>query len=75
MDGGFGGWQGEDQPAVAGVYGREAEDVSQEVPVCFCVRAVKDYVRAEDHELLLEMSQAKISEGWAASTARVPFMR
>src|ERR1700680_3368235 len=49
MEGGFGGRQGEDQPAVAGVDGGEIEDVAEEGAVGFRVRGVEDDVGAGEH--------------------------
>jgi hypothetical protein len=52
MDGDFGGWEGEDEPAVAGVDVMEAECVAEEGPVGVVVGAVEDEVSAGDHEAL-----------------------
>src|SRR5258708_25586318 len=52
MKGGFGGRQGEDQPAVAGVHGRQLEHVPKKGPVRFRILGVEDDVGAVDHCLL-----------------------
>jgi hypothetical protein len=49
MQGRFRRWQGEDQPAVAGVNGRKSQNVAAESAVRLGVLAVDDYVRAIDH--------------------------
>src|ERR1700744_4186928 len=49
MDGGFGGWEGENQPAVAGVDVMEAESVAEKGAFGFGVGGVDDYVGAGDH--------------------------
>ena len=44
------GWrQRKDQPAVAGIYGREAELVSNECTISIGILGVQDDVGAEDH--------------------------
>jgi hypothetical protein len=49
VEGDLGRGQGEDQPAVAGVDGVEAEDFFEEVAVRIGVFAVHDYVSSSDH--------------------------
>jgi len=49
MKSGLGGRQFEDQPTVAGVDGREVQDVAKEAAIGFRVLAVEQEVRADDH--------------------------
>jgi hypothetical protein len=56
VEGGFCRREREDQPAVAGVYGVEAEDVAKKCAVCIGVLAVDDYVGAGNHGSLLPKS-------------------
>jgi hypothetical protein len=48
VEGGLGGRQGEDQPAVAGIDGGKAQDVAEECAVGVRVLAVEDDVGAVD---------------------------
>src|ERR1700733_1286311 len=67
MKGGFGGRQGEDQPAVAGVDGCEVEDVAKEGAVGFRIGGVEDDVGAVDHSGLLRrdygVTVRRVSQG------------
>jgi hypothetical protein len=49
MDGHFGRWQGEDQPAVSHVDMRQAEYVAKKHAIGFGVLAVDDRVGASDY--------------------------
>src|SRR5262245_39511414 len=51
MERGFRRRHCEDQPAVAGVHGRESKDVSEESAVSLRVPAVDDHMSATDHRL------------------------
>ncbi len=51
----FGGWQGEDQPVVAGVHRREPEDVPEDGTIGGRVPAVEDHMSTEDHCWLLSV--------------------
>jgi hypothetical protein len=51
MDRDFRRRQSEDEPSVAGVNGREAEDIFQEGAISRWVIAVYDDVCAKDHDL------------------------
>jgi hypothetical protein len=62
MKRGFGGRQGEDQPAVAGVHGGELERVAEEGSVAFGIGGVEDDVDAVDHARL---------PSWESSSHRV----
>jgi hypothetical protein len=53
MDGQFGGWRGENEPAVAGVNGGEFQDIAEESADGVDVFAVEDSVHAEEHGSLL----------------------
>ena len=53
MDGRFGGWESEDEPAVTGVYVAEAQSVAEEGAVSIGVGAVEHDVRAGNHSDLL----------------------
>jgi hypothetical protein len=53
VDCSFCGRQGEDQPAVASIYGLESEDVAEECAVGVGVFAMEDDVSARDHKFPL----------------------
>jgi hypothetical protein len=49
VDCGFCWRQGEDQPAMTGIYKLETEDIAKKCAVPFCVLTVENYVSARDH--------------------------
>jgi hypothetical protein len=53
VEGGFGGRQGENQPAMARIHGLEVENIPEECAIGVGVSAVHDYVSARDHRHLL----------------------
>ncbi len=50
MKGRFGRRQREDQPAVAGIDGREPKHIAKEDAVCLCILAVDDDMCAGNHD-------------------------
>ena len=61
---GFGGWEREDEPTVAGVDVTETEDVTEEGAVGFSVCAVDDDVGAGDHGYSFRRALARIVARW-----------
>ena len=75
MKGGFGGRQGEDELAVAGVHGRQLEHVAKKGPVRFCILGVEDDVGAVDHARPLGGSSSHRGGEFASGSERINGLR
>src|SRR5450631_1992252 len=50
-----------DQPSVPGIYAGKSEDVPEKCAIGFRVLAIKNYVRAKDHEVWPLLNDLRIS--------------